>query len=161
MSALNPEQLRQRYAEMDDAALTTLVQNEGLIENAREIAINELSSRGIILMPKQSEAEAEIESGQSEETDLDSEAMDSLTEAARFTAPIDAHMLEARLHAEGVPAWAVNANTAQALTHLTLALGGVRVMVPSNLLADARDVIRRLEAGEFALDDDYEESNLK
>jgi Putative prokaryotic signal transducing protein len=156
---LNPQQLRQRYAEMDDAALIALVQNEGLIQNAHEIAVNELSSRGISLASKQSSVEVEIEFGQNEEMDLDNQAMDSLTEVARFSAPIDGHMLEARLHAEGIPAWAMNANTAQALNHLTLALGGVQVLVPSHLLADAQNVMRRLEAGEFALDDDYEESN--
>lgn len=159
MSTLNPEQLRQRYAEMDDVALTALVQNQGLTESAREVAICELSSRGISLTSKQSSPETEIEFEQNEEMDLHIEAMDSLTEVARFSVPTDAHMLEARLQAEGIPAWATNANTAQALTHLTLALGGVQVMVPSHLLEDARDVMRRLDAGEFALDDDYEESN--
>ena len=161
MISLSPHQLLQRYAEMDDGALVALVQKDGLIQNAREIAVNELSSRGITLTQNQSTAEVEIESVKNDEMDLDLDAgaMDSLTEAARFMAPIDAHLLEARLQAEGIPAWATNTNTAQALTHLALALGGVQVMVPSHLLDDARDVMRRLEAGEFALHDDYEESN--
>ena len=161
MISLSPDQLQQRYAEMNDATLVALVQNDGLAQNAREIAINELSSRGITLTQNQSIAEVEVASEKNDEMDLDSYAsgMDSLTEVARFMVPIDAHILEARLHADGILAWATNTNTAQALTHLTLALGGVQVMVPSHLLEDARDIMRRLEAGEFALHDDYEEFN--
>ncbi len=157
MSALNPEQLQRRYAELDDSALIALLQNNGLIQSAREIAMLELISRGISLGPTQADAEAAIESAQDEEMDFDDASMDSLTEVARFNSPVEGHMLEARLHAEGIPAWATDTNTIQALSHLTVALGGVRVMVPSHLLPDAREVMRRLEAGEFALDDDYEE----
>ena len=154
---LNPEQLQRRYAELDDGALITLLQNNGLIQSAQEIAMRELTSRGITLGQTQAEAGTEIELARDEETDFNDESMDSLTEVARFNAPVEGHMLEARLHAEGIPAWATDTNTIQALSHLTVALGGVRVMVPSHLLMDAREVMRRLEAGEFALDDDYEE----
>ena len=157
MSVLNPEQLQRRYAELDDGALITLLQNNGLIQSAQEIAMRELTSRGITLGQTQAEAGTEIELARDEETDFNDESMDSLTEVARFNAPVEGHMLEARLHAEGIPAWATDTNTIQALSHLTVALGGVRVMVPSHLLMDAREVMRRLEAGEFALDDDYEE----
>lgn len=159
MNTFDAERLRQRYAELDDTALLKLVENAGLTKNAHDIAILELGSRGINFSSKELGLDTDIEFEQHDATDVDLADMDSLTEVARFNMPIEAHMLEARLHAEGIPAWATNTNTVQALSHLTLALGGVRVMVPSHLWEDACHVIRRMDAGEFALDDDFEQSN--
>jgi len=157
VSQLNNDQLRQRFAELDDRALTALLQKNSLTESAREIAKLELVSRGIVLNSEPSVASIQSDLEDIESVTLDPEAMDSLTAIAQFSLPTEAHLLEFRLQAEGIPAWATNTNTAQALSHMTLALGGVKVMVPSHLVEEARDIMRRLEAGEYALDDDYEE----
>jgi hypothetical protein len=159
VSQSNTEQLRQHYAELDDHALLTLLRKNSLTEDAQEIAMLELTSRGIELDPDRVGASDQIEPEEDESIDLDAEAMDSLIAIAQFSSPTDAHMLEFRLQAEGIPAWATNTNTTQALSHMTLALGGVKVMVPTHLAAEAKEVMQRLEAGEFALDDDFEEQN--
>ena len=80
---------------------------------------------------------------------------DSLTEVARFTAPIDAQLLAGCLEASGIPVFMGNVDTAHALGYMGAAVPIV-VRVPTRLVAEARAVMAAMEAGEFALDDDVD-----
>ena len=77
-----------------------------------------------------------------------------LETVAQFHDPVDAQLLQGRLQAEGIPAFLADEHLIQANRLLSIALGGVRVQVPRELLAGARRVIAALEAGEYALDED-------
>ena len=52
---------------------------------------------------------------------------------ARLFTALDAHLLQSRLEVEGVPAVVVDDNIVQTNPFLTLAVGGVRVFVPSRM----------------------------
>jgi hypothetical protein len=131
-----------------------------MTQQARAIAVAQLRSRGIDLQAhgiavEWEEPLADNESVASDDSD-DSDVSDSLTVVAQFSFPIDAQMLQARLEADGIPAWVANANTVQAFGYLRSAVGGVRVMVPTRLIEDAKRVVAALAAGEYALDDDMD-----
>lgn len=70
---------------------------------------------------------------------------------ARYTDPLEAQIASGLLQAEGIDVHVGDAHTALANWEWRLAIGGVKLHVPGDQLARAQDVIRRLEAGEFAL----------
>lgn len=75
---------------------------------------------------------------------------------ARFFAPTDAYLLQSCLEAHGVPAVVADANLVQANQFLTTAVGGVRVLVPESHFERGMAVRKSFDAGEFALDDDFD-----
>ena len=78
---------------------------------------------------------------------------DSLTEVARFTAPIDAQLLAGCLEAEGIPVHMGNFDSAHVLGYMGSAVPIV-LRVPTRLLAEARAVMAAFERGDYALDED-------
>jgi len=82
------------------------------------------------------------------------EGHDDFVTVARFFTPTDAHVVCACLEAAGIPALVADANLVQANSLWTTALGGVRLLVPSNFEAEAKAVIEAFERGDFALPDD-------
>jgi N-acyl-L-homoserine lactone synthetase len=80
---------------------------------------------------------------------------DSLVEVARFTAVIDAQVLAGCLEAAGIPVFMGNFDTANALGYMGAAVP-IIVRVPTRLFAEARAVMAAFEAGEYALDDDFD-----
>jgi hypothetical protein len=73
---------------------------------------------------------------------------------ARYLAPVDAFIVRNCLRASGVPAVVADDHLVQANSLWTMALGGVRVLVPQQHLAEAQSLLAALERGEFALRDD-------
>jgi len=73
---------------------------------------------------------------------------------ARFTDPIEAQIASGLLHAEGIDVHVGDAHTALANLEWLLAIGGVKLHVPGDQADRAREVLRRLDAGEFALPPD-------
>lgn len=73
---------------------------------------------------------------------------------ARYFTPTEAHMVCGCLVAAGIPAVVADDNLVQANSLWTPALGGVRVLVPSEHMAEAQAVIAAYERGEFSLRDD-------
>lgn len=76
----------------------------------------------------------------------------------RFLLPLDAEIFAARLHAEGIAAVVMDSNTiyANGAFHTSLGMGGVRVMVPEPQMADAQRILAAFNAGEYAIDDDFD-----
>ena len=99
-------------------------------------------------------ADSDAAPGARASMDADETQDDSLVTLARYQFPEPANLLRGRLLADGIPAFVTNAHTTQALGYLRLAHGGVRVMVPAALEAEARAVISALDEGEYDLDDD-------
>lgn len=77
---------------------------------------------------------------------------------ARFLNPMDAQVLAACLQNEGIAAIVMDADTIYATGAVFSALprGGVRVMVPAPQLDAALRLRERYEAGEFAIDENFD-----
>ncbi|MET0328938.1 MAG: DUF2007 domain-containing protein [Luteimonas sp.] len=73
------------------------------------------------------------------------------TIVARYADPIEAQIACGLLQAEGIDVHVGDAHTALANWEWRLAIGGVKLHVRDDQLDQAREVIRRLDAGEFAL----------
>ena len=71
-----------------------------------------------------------------------------------FIDAIHADIVRGRLEAEGVPAILANRHLVTADWMVSQALGGVRIMVPSEHVAQARDIIAQIDSGEFLDADD-------
>ncbi len=80
--------------------------------------------------------------------------MGSLVLLARVLEPLQAHILQGRLQAEGIPVLVADGGLVQTNPLWTMALGGVRLLVPEHLLTRARAVLAALEEGHYALDED-------
>jgi len=70
---------------------------------------------------------------------------------ARCETPTEAHVLQQTLAAAGVAARVADAHLVQAHSWMTGAVGGVRVLVPASLAADAQAVLAEFRAGAFEL----------
>lgn len=68
--------------------------------------------------------------------------------------PMRAYILQGLLQAEGIPCFIADGQLVQTNSLWTFALGGVRVMVPQRLLAQAQAVLTALKEGRYALDED-------
>ena len=70
---------------------------------------------------------------------------------AHFLNPTEAHVICSCLVAGGIPAMVADANLVQANALLTIAVGGVRVLVPAMYLAAAKKLIDAFNRGDLAL----------
>jgi hypothetical protein len=66
---------------------------------------------------------------------------------------MEADMLKSRLEIEGVPAVLADAQMIQTNPLIAIAVGGVRVLVPESYSNRAREIVRAVEKGDYALDD--------
>jgi len=134
---LSDEELLQRCG----ADLTTL---------ALEVAMAEAGRRGLTLA-----ARAALDDAQGVEV---ARGHGPLRMCARYLLPIDAQILTARLQAEGIAASVMDSDTIYASGALwgSLARGGVRVMVPESQLEDAKRIRVAFDAGEYAIDENFD-----
>jgi len=78
------------------------------------------------------------------------------TVVARHLSPTEAHMLCSCLNAGGVPARADDVELMQAHSLLAAAVGGARVRVPLNFVAEAQAVMAAFRQGAFEIDEDFD-----
>ena len=76
-----------------------------------------------------------------------------LVTVTRVFNSLEAEMLRGCLEAEGIPATLGDAQTIQTDTLLTVALGGIRVMVPAPFADAARQTVEAFERGALAIDE--------
>jgi hypothetical protein len=76
-----------------------------------------------------------------------------LVTVTRLFNTLEAEMLRGCLEAEGIPAILGDVQTAQTDTRLTIAMGGVRVMVPAPFADAARQTVDAFERGALAIDE--------
>jgi hypothetical protein len=137
-------ELEVRFRELSDEELLARFRSGTLTEQALEVASAELRIRGLAEESRDTVTDENPELAYSGE----------LVEVARLLTPTEAYMLEARLHAEGVPAAVVDAHLGQAYRWLSTATGGARVLVPAAYVTAAMEVKAALARGDFALSDD-------
>lgn len=136
------EDLQLRFRDMSDEELLSRVGSTDLTPEALELARAEASARGLNAV--------EDEAG----TDVGG----PLRICTRFLLPLDAEIFAARLVAEGIAATVMDSNTvyANGAFHTSLGMGGVRVMVPEPQLAEAQRVLEAFNAGEYAIDENFD-----
>jgi hypothetical protein len=76
-----------------------------------------------------------------------------LVTVTRVFNSLEAEMLRGCLQAEGIPATLGDVQTVQTDTLLTVALGGIRVMVPAAFADAARQTVSAFERGALAIDE--------
>lgn len=135
--------LAEQFAELESDELVRRVQSGRLTDVALDIARAELDRRGVDAPTASREGveEAPLESG------------GDMVALVSHDKPTEAHILVARLQAEGIHAIAADANLGQAHPFLRFAGGGVRVLVAQQQLERARSLLAAMDRGELALDD--------
>ena len=138
-----------KYRDLETEELLSLFRS-GLTELAGEVAVAELNARRVAV-PSRPVADDLAAS--------DTYAGDFVSVASYFN-PTEAHVLQACLQAADVPAVVADAGLVQANLLLTVALGGVRVLVPEGFVAQARDIIDAFNRGDLELKDDTDVGEL-
>jgi hypothetical protein len=143
------DELLQRFGDMTDAELLERLADD-LTEQAREIALAEAARRGIYLEAlgvSDRDAPIEVAPGHG-----------PLKICARYVNPMNAQVLAACLQNAGLAARVMDSDTiyANGVLFGSLMLGGVRVMVPGSQLEDALKIRAAFDAGELAIDEDFD-----
>ena len=142
--------LESRYRDMSSDQLLGLLAAGDLTELAREVALAEATQRGLSIPPSGITDAADGFEG------VPGYGPQRLV--ARYLNPMDAQVLVARLQQEGLAARVADADTVYANGALfgSLMLGGVRVMVPESQLEEALRIRSAVDAGEYAIDEDFD-----
>jgi hypothetical protein len=82
-----------------------------------------------------------------------------LVTVQRFTEVWEAHILRARLEAEGLMASIADEHLVAMDWFYSMAIGGVRVQVPVCELSQAREILKALQRGDYELRDDADVTN--
>lgn len=82
-------------------------------------------------------------------------------EVARFTTLPEAELATALLRRHAIDANVADREMANTMPHLQTALGGLRVVVPDDQVAHAREILRRAGDGAFAPDDEDDDGEWR
>jgi hypothetical protein len=139
--------LQARFRDMSDEELLQRAGTHELIDQAQQLAEAELRVRGLRLPELVREELPAPEPG-----------TDPLKVCARFLLPLDAEVFAARLVQEGIAAQVADADAVYGHGALLFSMdsSGVRVMVPASQLERALRVREALDAGEFAIDENFD-----
>jgi len=85
--------------------------------------------------------------------DAEPPGLGEMVTVTRVFNSLEAEMLRGCLQAEGIPATLGDAQTIQTDTLLTVALGGIRVMVPATFADTAHATVKAFESGALAIDE--------
>lgn len=130
------EELLRYYESLNDEALLDLYLSGELTPLAVGVAGDELLRRGI----------EHPEPSKDAMVPRDTPFQRDLVMLTRLWTPMEAEMLRARLHAEGVNAFVADAQIVQTTALMPIAFGGVRVMVPESQLELAKEILKGVEA---------------
>ena len=144
----DPLDLAAHFRDMSDGELAARCSSGNLTEQAQAIADAERSARGL-------EATAPVLPPAA-----DLPYAGDFKTVAQFLSPTDAFVVASCLEAAGIPAFVADANLVQANSLLAIAVGGVRVRVPTAHVAEAQEVIAAFHRGDYALLDDDTERDL-
>lgn len=140
------DELSDTFSQMSDEELLERWNSGNLTETAVEVARAEFTRRQIAVSDFVRFEPVKEDSGPQDEV--------SFTTVARSLEPLQIEMLRARLRAEGIDAFAVDAGMNQINPLYSIAVGGVRLMVPRESAEEARRIIGLVKSGQFALRDD-------
>jgi hypothetical protein len=144
------ESLLERFQPLRDEELLGLFQSGDLIDLAKDVAAEELRRRGVDVAKPATEPDTASEDAAGSEDEAPSGGGDLVLIARLFT-PIEAHMLQSRLEAEGVAVVVADDHIVGTNSFLTMAVGGVRILVPESDVERAREIVRAIERGDYRL----------
>lgn len=131
------------FADLSDEALLKRFNSGALTEEAEAIAKAEIASRGLPL--------PEDMDGQDQQEVLS----EDMVPVARNLLPIDAHVIQGRLEAEGIYAFVADENLMSALpVWVHAAYGGARVLVRSSQAEAAMKILAASRNDEYRLEDE-------
>jgi|SRR6266850_6812398 hypothetical protein len=135
--------LSETYRDMSDEELLERWIDGHLTELAMEVARAEFSRRGI--QPPEVAKEPNA--------DETADAQDSVTfvTVARSLIPWELDILRARLESDGIPSFVVDGDVNRMNSLWSIAVGGVRLLVPQHLATEAKQIISHVRSGRFAL----------
>jgi hypothetical protein len=139
-------ELSETFCGMGDDELIERWASGKLTEIAVEVARAELARRGI--------AVPDVTSNEPGDDDTGPPTKVSFVTVARSLEPLQMEMLRARLQAEGIAAFTVDAGINQINPFYSIAVGGVRLMVPRQSAEEARRIIELVRSGAFRLRED-------
>lgn len=141
MSDTSPDrqELEKRYQRFSDAALVSSLKQPDISELERECLLAEIAARN-----------TEAPAWATDNRKAPPETEDFVILERHFFNPIEAQILQGRLNAEGIPVLTTDAQTVQMYSLMGPALGGVSLRVPADRLNEAREVIKRVQRGEYA-----------
>jgi hypothetical protein len=140
-------ELAQRFGETTNKELLNLLRAGTLTPLAVEVASAELRSRGVEPSPESESAARDNQAGV---------AHGDLVTVGEFWNPIEANLLRSLLQSEGIFVHLWGEHLGVAHTFLSVASGGMKVQVPRNQAAQARELIAAYKRGELALEEDSE-----
>jgi hypothetical protein len=140
------DELSDTFSQMSNEELLERWHSGNLTDIAVEVARAEFVRRQIAVPDFVRLEPAEEDSGPQSEV--------SFATVARSLEPLQIEMLRARLQAEGIAAFAVDAGMNQINPLYSIAVGGIRLMVPRESAEEARRIIGLVKSGRFALRDD-------
>jgi hypothetical protein len=135
--------LAERYCEMSEKELIERWAEGNLTELAKDVMEAEFRERGIPLPATTPPAE--------HGEPVEPEKRVAFQTVARSMNQADIQILRARLEAEGIPAYVADEGMNRMISLYSVAFGGMRLLVPQEFAAEAREIIRLLRSGRFAL----------
>jgi hypothetical protein len=135
--------LSETYGNMSDEELLECWSAGHLTEVAIEVARAEFSRRAIV----------PPEVAKPESADDATDAQDSVTfvTVARSLIPWELDILRARLEADGIVSFVIDADINRMNSLWSIAVGGARLLVPQQRAAEAKQIIGHVKSGQFAL----------
>lgn len=141
--------IQQSLRALSDASLLHKYQHNQLSTSADPYAHLELMARGLEIPPKLPPQDAS-------EPPPDAQDLGPLALLMRAFTPTEAHILQARLQAEGIFACVADGQLLQTNPLWSVALGWVRILVAQQHLEAAQAVCKSLAQGDFALDSEWD-----
>jgi len=133
--------LSTHFGQLSDEELLAQFGSGNLTDAAKIIAANEIRNRGLQIPVEQPQLPETFDYAGDYEV------------VARFPNVMNAHVVRSFLESAGVPAVMADTNVVQTYSLVASALGGVRILVQSDYVAKAREIINAFNNGEFALRD--------
>ncbi|HEY4367658.1 MAG TPA: DUF2007 domain-containing protein [Steroidobacteraceae bacterium] len=145
---ISTQELIAQFRELSDAALLERIGAGTLIPLAYDLALQELNARGLTLSAvAEGRVPKELEWGSGE-------AQDDLVTVARFTLPLQAQVIRARLETEGIFAFVAGEHLGTAHAVMSVAAGSVQLQVPRHQEAAAKSILAAIDRGDYALEEE-------
>jgi hypothetical protein len=141
-------ELAEAFRSMGEDELIERWRSGNLTEIAVEVARAEFATRAIQVPP--------FEAAEAHAVDRAAPSSVSFVMVARSLEPWQIEILRARLQAEGIDAFVADGGINKANPFYSIAVGGVRLMVPQASSAQALRIVELVRSGQFALRDDEE-----
>jgi hypothetical protein len=135
--------LSETYRDMSDEELLERWIDGHLTELAMEVARAEFSRRGI--------QAPEVATEQNADDAANAEHSVTFVTVARSLIPWELDILRARLQSDGIASFVVDDNVNRMNSLWSIAVGGVRLLVPQQLATEAKEIIGHVKSGRFAL----------